>query len=78
MEQVMKKITEKRLKLYGHVKRSAKKNGRCQEREEAKDQNTLVKEIWKVWVKSGKRIGLDKVEERYSKPFRRPQMMGKA
>ena len=39
---------------------------------------TLYKEIWKVWFKGGRRIGQDIVEERNTKPFRRPQMMGKA
>ena len=37
-----------------------------------------LKEIrGKCWVKGGGRIGQDKVEERYSTPFRRRQMMGK-
>ena len=39
---------------------------------------TSVNEIWKAWVKGGKRIGQDNMEESYSTPFGRPQMMGKA
>ena len=38
---------------------------------------TRVKGIWKCGVKNGGRIEQDQVEESYSKPFRRHEMMGK-
>ena len=69
----MTKITEKRLKWYGHDKRRDKGHvlrrmfdqyqGRDREEDRKPGGKTRVKEIWKVRGKGGRRTGQDKVEE---------------
>ena len=63
----------------------AKKNVRCssnrkETKREAENQveKLVEKRRGKCGVNGGGRIGQDKVEDRYSKPFQRPQVMGKA
>ena len=80
-------VTEKRQKWFGHVKRreghmlrrmldapivnTRKETDRKTENQEEREK-TLVKAIWKVWVKGGGHIIQETVEEKVENHFRDP------